>query len=66
MVFSLSMIPPLLVGMYYGEADGYSSFGQAFLATLVTGFLLWLPLRKNRGDLRLRDGFIIVVLFWTV
>ena len=66
MVFSLSMIPPLLVGMYYNEADGYSSFGKAFLATLITGFLLWLPLRKNRGDLRLRDGFIIVVLFWTV
>ena len=66
MVFSLSMIPPLLVGMYYGEADGLSSFGNAFLATLLTGFLLWVPLRHSKGDLRLRDGFIIVVLFWTV
>lgn len=66
MVFSISMLPPLLVGIYYAEADVYNSFGNAFIATLFTGFLLWLPYRKHHGDLRLRDGFIIVVLFWTV
>lgn len=66
MVFSASMIPPLLVGIYYSEIDAYSSFGQAFLATLITGFIIWFPYRHRHGDLRLRDGFIIVVLFWTV
>lgn len=66
MVFSLTMLPPLLVGIYYGETDVYNSFGNAFIATVFTGFLLWLPYHKHHGDLRLRDGFIIVVLFWTV
>lgn len=66
MVFSVTMLPPLLVGIYYGEADAYNSFGNAFIATVLTGFLLWLPYHKHHGDLRLRDGFIIVVLFWTV
>ena len=66
MVFSISMIPPMLVGLYYGESDAFNSFGEAFIATLVTGFLLWIPYYKHHGDLRLRDGFIIVVLFWTV
>ncbi len=66
MVFSITMLPPLLVGMYYGETDVYNSFGNAFVATVLTGFLLWLPYHKHHGDLRLRDGFIIVVLFWTV
>ena len=65
MVFSVSMIPPLLVALYYSEA-AYRSFGQAFLATLITGFILWFPRRHHHADLRLRDGFIIVVLFWTV
>lgn len=66
MVFSVTMIPPLLVGIYYGETDAFNSFGNAFLATLMTGLLLWLPYNKHHGDLRLRDGFIIVVLFWSV
>ncbi|MDW3095988.1 MAG: TrkH family potassium uptake protein [Gammaproteobacteria bacterium] len=66
MLFSITMLPPLLVGMYYGEVDVYNSFGNSFIATLLTGFLLWLPYNKHHGDLRLRDGFIIVVLFWTV
>ena len=66
MVFSISMLPPLLVGLYYSESGVLSSFGEAFAATLITGFVIWFPYRKLRGDLRLRDGFIIVVLFWTV
>ena len=66
MVFSITMLPPVLVGLYYGELDAVNNFGEAFIATLVTGLLLWLPFYKHKGDLRLRDGFIIVVLFWTV
>ena len=60
------MLPPLFVGLYYVEPGVFSSFGKAFIATIVTGFFLWLPYRRQRGDLRLRDGFIVVVLFWTV
>ncbi len=30
----------------------------------MTGLLLWLPTRKVPLDLRLRDGFIIVAMFW--
>ena len=66
MVFSVTMIPPMLVGLYYNEIEAFNSFGEAFIATLITGFLLWVPCYKHQGDLRLRDGFIIVVLFWTV
>ncbi len=41
-------------------------FVEAFVLTLVTGFLLYLPVRHHRNELRLRDGFLVVVLFWTV
>jgi len=33
---------------------------------LLSGLVIWFPLRNSRKDLRLRDGFLIVALFWTV
>jgi len=63
--FSVTMLPPILVGMLY-EDDAMTPFILAFAITLITGLILWYPVRKSRDDLRLRDGFLIVVLFWTV
>ncbi|MDH3280723.1 MAG: TrkH family potassium uptake protein, partial [Gammaproteobacteria bacterium] len=37
-----------------------------FLTILVTGLGLWLPTARVKRDLRFRDGFMVVVLFWTV
>ncbi len=65
MVFSVTMLPPALVGFIYNETAGYS-FLWAFAFTLVTGLLLWLPVRKFVRELHLRDGFIVVVMFWSV
>jgi len=65
MLFSISMLPPILVSVIY--ADGMIlPFIAAFFLALVTGILVWLPVHRNRADLRLRDGFLIVVAFWTV
>ncbi len=65
MVFSTTMLPPLLVS--FGYSDGaYQSFLFAFLLTLSTGLIFWLPVRDIHRELRLRDGFVVVVLFWTV
>ena len=66
MIFSITMLPALFVGVNYGESDSIDSFAKAFVATLLTGVMLWLPFRNYQSDLRLRDGFIVVVLFWTV
>ena len=65
MVFSLSNIPPIVVGLIYGEAE-ISLFLYTFFLTLMGGLSLWLPYRKVRGNLRTRDGFIVTVLFWLV
>jgi len=37
-----------------------------FAIVLLLGFLCWWPVRDQRRELRLRDGFLIVVLFWGV
>ncbi|MGB5600301.1 MAG: TrkH family potassium uptake protein [Thiothrix litoralis] len=64
MVFSLTMLPPVLVGWVMGDPQ-LAPFFDGFLLTLLVGFLLWLPVHRERRDLRLRDGFLIAVLFWT-
>ena len=65
MLFSITMLPPVLVSLFYGDGF-YISFLLGFALTLGTGLLIWLPVMKNRRDLRLRDGFMVVVLFWAV
>ncbi|MBD3671293.1 MAG: potassium transporter [Gammaproteobacteria bacterium] len=65
MLFSTTMLTPLLVDQIYQEGDSLP-FLYGFALTFATGLVLWLPLRNYRKELRLRDGFIVVVLFWTV
>jgi len=63
MIFSTTMLPPVGVALWYGDG-ALKPFLTAFAITLVTGFLLWLPVRGRRQEMRLRDGFIVVALFW--
>ena len=65
MVFSLTMLPPIGVSVLY--ADGHwQPFSDAFVIVLAAGLLLWWPERRNTRELRLRDGFLVVALFWLV
>ena len=64
-LFSLTMVPPALVALFYEDGGG-AAFIQAFVLSLLLGFMLWYPNRQHKADLRTREGFLIVVLFWTV
>ena len=65
MVFSSTLLPPALVSLWY--ADGaHMAFVTAFFITLGIGFVSWVPVRRYKRDMRMRDGFIVVVLFWFV
>ncbi len=63
MVFSTTMLPPALVGLWYQDPS-ILPFIESFFILLASGFLIWFPVRELRHELRLRDGFVIVVLFW--
>ena len=65
MLFSLIMLAPAVVGLVYAE-DSFKDFLKVFALTLSVGVGVWLPVRRINDDLRLRDGFLVVVLFWTV
>ena len=65
MLFSLSMIPPMVVSIVYHEAV-FNSFVAGFFLTLIFGFCLWVPFSRTAPEMRNRDGFLVVVLFWVV
>ena len=65
MLFSTTMLPPALVDLFYREGVALS-FVVGFGITLVTGALLWLPVYSFRRELKIREGFLVAVLFWTV
>jgi trk system potassium uptake protein TrkH len=57
------MLPPMAVSWWY-EDGTLNAFLGAFCLILVSGLALWLPVRRHRRELRLRDGFVVVVMFW--
>jgi len=65
MLFSLTMLPPMLVSMWFNDG-ALMAFGSALIITFMFGFVCWLPVRNAHHDLRTRDGFVITVLFWIV
>ena len=64
-IFSLTMLPPVLVALWYEESTS-RMFLLAFSITLLVGLLFWLPMRSSTGELRTRDGFVVTVFFWLV
>ena len=65
MIFSGSMLLPVAVGGLYGDGE-LEAFLVGFAVTLATGFMAWAPTRHARRELKIRDGFLVVVLFWMV
>ncbi|MFT7413614.1 MAG: trk system potassium uptake protein TrkH [Methylophagaceae bacterium] len=62
-LFSITMLPAAAVSFYYQDG-AIEAFMDAFILLLVTGVIFWFPARKHRKELKIRDGFIVVVMFW--
>ena len=59
------MLPPLLLALWFGDGSE-GAFSTALLSVLAAGAVFWLPVRGQHRELRVRDGFVVVALFWTV
>ncbi len=64
MVFSLALLPPMAVSLWYDDG-AFISFLDGFVLILGLGLVIWFPVRFKKHDLRIRDGFLVVVVFWT-
>ncbi len=64
-LFSVTMVPPALVSLFYQDGSGLP-FIMAFALCVSTGLVFWYPNRSYKRDLKAKEGFLIVVLFWIV
>lgn len=65
MLFSATLIPPGIVAYLYNDG-GLSAFMAVMMVLFSLGLLLWYPVHNYVQELKVRDGFFIVVMFWTV
>jgi len=64
-LFSVTLLPPLAFALWNDDGAA-NAFATAFGITLASGMVIWLPVAHVRREMRTRDGFIVVVMFWTV
>jgi len=62
---SLTMLPPAAVALHYDDG-GHWAFFESFGMVFLVGALLYWPVRNLHQELRVRDGFIVVVVCWLV
>jgi len=65
MIFSVTMLAPLAVSLWYDD-PAQVVYDESFMVTLVAGAVIWLFTRVHKRELQSRDGFLLVVLVWTV
>ena len=65
MLFSTTLLVPLAMALVADDRT-IAGFVSALSITFLSGLAMWLPVRRVRHDLRIRDGFLITSLFWTV
>ena len=63
--FSVCLAVPMALS-WLVEDGAHSVFDEAFVATLACGLALFLGLFRESRELKVRDGFLLVVLVWTV
>ncbi len=64
-VFSFTMMPPVAVAYLYRDGSE-GPFLVSFTISMLLGLALWLPFFRQRAELQVRDGFLVVTLFWSV
>jgi len=65
MIFGLSLVLPAAMSHLLGDG-AERVYDQTLLGTFACGALMWLVARGHRGELQVRDGFLLVALGWTV
>ncbi len=63
--YSFTMLVPAVVSLIYHDGQAIH-FVEGFLVTLALGLVMWLPVRHTTHELRGRDGFLLVTLYWVV
>lgn len=65
MLFALTMLAPLILS-YVVDDGAQAVYDESFALTMLSGAFLWYRYRHCKRELNIRDGFLMVVLVWTV
>jgi len=63
-LFASALLLPIAVALW-NQDTALDAFVYGLLITLGAGLLIWCCTRHGRGELRPRDGFLLVALVWT-
>ncbi len=64
-LFSLMLIIPISVSLLYNDGN-IATFLYSFVIILLFGLFLYFPNTRSKSDIKTKEGFLIVVLFWLV
>lgn len=64
MIFSVTMLLHLALSYFVFEDGVASVFLNAFAVTFIVGFCMWLLFRRFEAEMRIKDGFLVTVLFY--
>ena len=65
LLFSVTLVIPLITSFIYSDGNHYT-FIYSFLIISGLGSILYLPNISAKNDIRIKEGFLIVVLFWVI
>jgi len=65
LLYSLSFVPSIGISLLYGDGQ-WPIFAESLLITTLAGLALWIPNIMQRSELSVRDGFLVVTLFWVL
>lgn len=65
MLFGLTMLAPLILS-YVTDDGAQAVYDESMALTMLSGAFLWYRYRRCKRELNIRDGFLMVVLVWTV
>lgn len=65
-ITGIAMVPPFLFSLYYGEEKTPFAFAISAGFAIVIGFTLFAFIPSSKKALKIRDGYLIVMLCWII
>lgn len=62
-LYSITFIPPMIVSILYGDGQ-LATFLLSGAGVGLAGLIVLAPVWNHRQELAIRDGFLVVALFW--
>ncbi len=64
LIFSFFLLLPIAASFYYEES--INIFIQSFLIVFFSGLITYFPNKREKSQIKIKEGFLIVAIFWFV